>query len=206
MKRRLLPHRGKASFFIGNYLLEDPTRSSFPRKRESRAWIPAFAGITRKICLRDHLVRNSLLFFLESYALHATPPRNVCTHPPLHQSADCSGRTAGSAGDAAGLLRLRRQRPGVGWVEGTGRPSSAARQKSALAHRLSTPGNRMRGCLVRLRRRPAGMRLGRCFFRFERKHDSASRLRLVGLQVLCAFVLFRPYPVAAYFQKCTWGG
>ena len=157
--------------------------------------------MTRKICLRDHLVRNSLLFFLESYALHAVPPRNVCPHPPRHRSADCSGRTAGSAGDAAGLLRLRRQRPGVGWVEGTGRPSSAARQTSALAHRLSTPGNRMHGCLVRLRRRPAGMRLGRRFFQFERKHDSASRFRFVGLPMFGAFVLLRPYAVTAHFQK-----
>ena len=32
----------------GNYILEYPTRSSFPRKRESRTWIPACAGMTRR--------------------------------------------------------------------------------------------------------------------------------------------------------------
>ena len=54
----------------GNYLLEDPTRSSFPRKRESRRWIPASAepapglngGMMRKTCLRDRLAYNSHFF------------------------------------------------------------------------------------------------------------------------------------------------
>ena len=54
----------------GNYLLEDPTRSSFPRKRESRGWIPPSAepapglngGMMRKTCLRDRLVYSSHFF------------------------------------------------------------------------------------------------------------------------------------------------
>ena len=48
----------------GNSVLEDPTPSSFPRKRESKAWIPACAepapslngDMTRKNCLGDRLV------------------------------------------------------------------------------------------------------------------------------------------------------
>ena len=38
------PQPGRREY-KGNDILEDPTRSSFPRKRESRGWIPAPAGV-----------------------------------------------------------------------------------------------------------------------------------------------------------------
>ena len=43
-------------FFKEKYILDDPTRPSFPHKREFRERIPAYADMARKNCLLDRLV------------------------------------------------------------------------------------------------------------------------------------------------------
>ena len=84
-------------------LLDDPDRASFPRKRESRTWIPAFAGMTKRNGLQARLAWNSLLIPPPPFDL-STPFDRLRDRA---QSTASSGTTGRGLEPAPGLIRRR---------------------------------------------------------------------------------------------------